>query len=68
MSITTQTSYLPLADGDEVVSATRYARDSANGVEEQVLVITREGDVMSLIYDATRKVWGCRPAKITVLE
>ena len=55
---------LPLAEDDEVVSATRYARDGANSVEEQVLIVTRLGDVFSLTYNPTLKYWVCRVADI----
>ena len=55
---------IPMDEDDEVVSATRFARDNANGVEEMVLVITRAGSVKSLTYNPTLKYWTVREADV----
>ena len=58
---------LPLSDEDEVVGTSRFARDNANGIEEQVLVFTRMGEVFTLTYDATGKYWKCREADVRMI-
>ena len=55
---------LPLDEDDEVVSATRYAREGATSTEEQVIVITRLGDVFSLTLNGVKRTWTCQRLKV----
>ena len=48
---------LPLEDGDEVVAAARMSRDGANSFPEQILIITRGGQVWSLTWKSVGMKW-----------
>ena len=52
---------IPVERDDEVVSATRFARDGANSVPEQVLVVTKHGEVFSLVWRSSGiQGWECK--------
>ena len=50
-------STLPIDEGDEVVAAARMSRDGANSFPEQILVVTRMGEVWSLTWKSVGMKW-----------
>ena len=58
-------SSIPLEHGDEVVSATRFARDGSTSTPEQVVVITKHGDVFSLQWVTSGRLgWVCKRVEL----
>jgi hypothetical protein len=56
---------IPLEHGDEVVSATRFAREGATSTPEQIIVVTRYGAVFSLTWmPSGRQRWICKPVDL----